>query len=101
MSFLSGIYDAVKRKHAELKERKEFLDMVETKAKPIRRASYMNQMLKEVVKEGIQKAKTDAEARVPQKRKTQEDFGIMTGIENPYKFLNSNKKTNKSRGRKK
>ena len=79
--------DSVKRKSAELKERREFLDMVEQKSKPVRRAAYMEQMLKEVVNEGIEKAKADAAARRPTKKKTEEDFGIVKGMEDPYKFI--------------
>ena len=89
MNFFSGIYNALKIKQVELKDRKEFKDMVERKAKPIRRAAYMQQMLKEVVKEGIEKARVDASARVPQKEKNVSDFGIK-GIEDPYKFLGKN-----------
>lgn len=96
MNFFSGIYDAVKRKHAEMKDRKDFLDMVENKAKPIRRAAYMKQMLKEVVNEGIQKAKADVDAKNPKKLKTEKDFGIgeemMNSLNDPYKFLNPKKK---------
>ena len=100
MSFFSSIYDAVKRKSAELKDRKEFLNMVEKKTKPVRRAAYMNQMLKEVVGEGIAKARADAKARVPQEEKTESDFGIK-GLEDPYKFLNPQKQKTKSKKRRK
>ncbi len=86
MSFLSSIYDAVKRKQSELKDRKEFLDMVEKESKPIRRAAYMKQMLKEVVEEGIEKAKADADKKA-QKQKNPQDFGIQAGLNNPYKYL--------------
>lgn len=91
MSFFSNIFDAVKRKSEELKDRREFLDMVERKAKPIRRVSYMKQMLKEVVKEGIEKAKTDAAKKIPQKEKTESDFGFATGLDDPMKFINQSK----------
>ena len=91
MGFISDIFDSVKRKNAEMKERKEFLTMVEDKAKPIRRAAYMNQMLKEVVGEGIQKAKADAAKKVVQPKKTEDDFGISAGLDDPYKFLNGSK----------
>jgi len=86
MSFFSQLFDTVKKKKAELDDRKEFLDMVEKKARPIRRAAYMNQMLKEVVNEGIEKAKLDAKAKIPKKEKTESDFGIKK-LEDPYKFL--------------
>ena len=84
MNFFLNILDSVKRKSAELKERKEFLDMVEAKAKPVRRAAYMKQMLNEVVAEGIEKAKQDV-AKKAQKTKTPQDFGL----QDPYKYLNS------------
>lgn len=92
MSFFNNIYDSVKKKQAELRERKDFVDMVEQKSKPIRRAAYMQQMLKEVVQEGIEKAKADAAARIPQNKKSEEDFGIIKGLEDPYKYLNGKKK---------
>lgn len=87
MSFFSDIIESVKKKSAEMKERKEFLNLVEEKAKPIRRAAYMNQMFREVVSEGIAKAKADSEARKPQPQKTEQDFGIKLGLEDPLKYL--------------
>jgi DNA-nicking Smr family endonuclease len=86
MNFFQNILDSVKRKSAELKERKEFLDMVEGKARPIRRKAYMEQMLKEVVQEGIEKAKQDA-AKKSNKTKQPSDFGMMEGINDPYRYL--------------
>ncbi len=94
MSFLSNILTSVKKKSAEIKERKEFLDMVEQNAKPIRREAYMKQMFKEVVEEGIQKAKLDAEARTP-KKKSPQDFGFGSGLEDPYKFMRPKEETTK------
>ena len=91
MGFFNNLYQSVKAKQAELKDRKEFLDMVEQKAKPIRRGAYMKQMLKEVVSEGIEKAKTDAASKVKKKNKKPEDFGIMEGLNDPYKFINQTK----------
>ena len=92
-----GLIDSVKNKLEELKERKEFLDMVERKAKPIRRAAYMKQMLKESVEEGMQKAKAYSDSRKPKKKKkTEEDFGIKginiggsvgDPLEDPLKYL--------------
>lgn len=92
MSFLSNILDSVKAKSAEMKDRKQFLDMVEADAKPIRRRAYYNQMLKEVVSEGIEKAKTDAAKKNVQQQKKKEDFGIGRGLEDPYKFLSMKSK---------
>ena len=91
MSFLSDIFDAVKRKQAELKDRREFLDMVESQAKPIRRAAYMKQMLSEVVAEGIEKAKEDS-LKKANKAKQPQDFGIGKGLEDPYKYINPKEK---------
>jgi len=90
MNFFQNIIESVKRKSAEMKERKEFLDMVEGHAKPIRRKAYMEQMLREVVQEGIDKAKSDAEKKSA-KTKEPQDFGIQAGLDNPYKFLGDKK----------
>ena len=87
MNFFTNLLESAKRKSAEIKERNEFLDMVEGQAKPIRRKAYMQQMLKEVVAEGIEKAKQDAEKRVQKKKKTPEDFGFGAGMSDPYKYL--------------
>jgi len=51
----------------------------------------MKQMFHEVIQEGIDKAKVDAEARKPKVQKTESDFGIKLGLEDPYKFLNGTK----------
>ena len=88
MNFLKSIIDSVKRKSAEMKDRKEFLDMVENDAKPIRRKAYYQQMLKEVIEEGKEKPKQDATKKA-QKTKTPQDFGIGQGLQDPYKYLNS------------
>ena len=74
--------------------------MVEAKAKPVRRAAYMQQMLKEVVLEGVEKAKADAEKRKPKKTKTEQDFGIKQ-LEDPYKFLNPQPQKTKLKSKKK
>ncbi len=100
MSFLSGLYDKVKKKQAELKDRQEFLYLVEKQAKPIRRTAYMKQMLKEVVNEGVQKAKEDSAKKTVKKEKTASDFGLVEGINDPYRFLDPKKsksKENKSK----
>lgn len=65
--------------------------MVEEQAKPIRRRAYMEQMLKEVIEEGKAKAKLDAEARKPKPKKNPEDFGIGSGLQDPFKFINKTK----------
>lgn len=100
MGFFSNILQAAKRKQEEMKNRREFLDMVDEKAKPIRRQFYMKQMLQEAIKEGREKAKLDAAKRIPQKKKTPSDFGLqeekapkettlMEGINNPMKFMDA------------
>jgi nitrate/nitrite-specific signal transduction histidine kinase len=110
MSFFSNLLESVKNKQAELKDSKEYLDMVEAKAKPLRRMAYMEQMLKEVVNEGIAKAKIDAKARLPKEKKTEEDFGFdKVVMQDPMKYINQavnkpeeKKKTKiKSKGNKK
>ena len=93
-----GIIDNIKKKVIEKKqemdERREFLNRVEEKAKPFRRTAYMQQMMKEAIKEGIAKAKIDAEARLPKPKPEDSELGIMSGtstmgdIENPFKFMN-------------
>ena len=88
MNFFSNIIDTVKRKKAEMDDRRQFLDMVEEKVKPVRRAAYMQQMYKEVLKEGIEKAKLDAEKRVPKKTKSPEDFGIKKE-QDPWGYLDT------------
>lgn len=91
MGFFSNIYAIAKKKQEEIKERKEFLNMVEEQAKPIRRRAYMAQMLKEVVEEGKAKAKQDAEARKPQPKKKPEDYGFSSGLQDPFKYINKSK----------
>jgi len=76
MNFFTNFMDKVKEKKADLDDRREFLKMVDEEAKPIKRRSYMAQMLKEAVNEGIAIAKLDAEKRLPKKKKKPEDFGI-------------------------
>jgi hypothetical protein len=76
MSFFSDFVDKVKEKKADLDDRRAFQNMVDDQAKPIRRASYMQQMLKESVAEGIAKAKIDAQKRLPKEKKGPADFGI-------------------------
>ena len=88
MSILSDFINKVKEKKAELDDRREFQNMVDEKAKPIRRASYMQQMLKESINEGIAKAKLDAEKRILKKKKTPEEFGITKEV-NQWAFLDN------------
>lgn len=105
MNFFTNFINKVKEKKAELDDRREFLKMVDKEAKPIRRLNYMKQMMKEAINEGVQKAKTDAKARVPNKKTTPQDFGFAEGLANPYKFLDQAKittpKTNLTKKKKK
>ena len=94
MGWFSDIKQKVIEKKQQMDDRKQFLDMVEEQAKPIRRAAYMKQMFKEVVSEGKEKAKLDAAKRKPKQQKTPQEFGIMT-LEDPYKFLNNEKENKK------
>ena len=59
----------------------------------------MKQIFKEVVSEGIEKAKADSAKRIPQKKKSEADFGVMAGLEDPYKFMKPKEKT-KLKGKK-
>ena len=99
MSFFSSIVDKVKEKKAELDDRREFLKLVDDKARPIKRAAYMRQMLKESINEGIELAKQDAKKRLPKEKPKESDFGINTKsqfgeLEDPFKFLNNKEKKN-------
>jgi len=93
MSFFGSIMKAMKDKALEVRDRKDFLDMVEQKAKPVRRAAYMKQMMKEVVAEGMMKATIDSNAKKPQETKTESDFGIKEGLVDPFKYLKSKEPT--------
>jgi len=87
-----GIIENIKRKVIEKKhqmdERREFLNRVEEKVKPFRRTAYMQQMMKEAVKEGIARAKIDAEKKLPKPKSQDSNLGLMCGLEDPYKFIN-------------
>jgi len=93
MNFFSNISESIQKKKAEWKDRKDYLDMVEECAKPIRRKAYADQTMIEAIKEGKQKAKLDS-AKKLQEKKSPMDFGIK-GIEDPYKFINPTKKIRK------
>ena len=99
MGFFGNLFQAAKRKQEEMRERREFLYLVEERTKPIRRKYYLKQMMQEAIKEGKFKAQQDSQKKL-QKKKTESDFGIqeesmgdklIDGINNPYKFLNSKK----------
>ncbi len=87
MNFFTNISDSIKRKAAEAKDRREFKDMVEAKAKPIRREAYMEQTIREAVNEGKEMAKSDVANKKSSKKKKPEDFGISRGLSDPYKYL--------------
>jgi len=61
--------------------------MVEQKAKPVRRAAYMKQMMKEVVAEGMMKATIDSNDKKPQETKTESDFWNQRGISRSFQIL--------------
>jgi len=89
MTFFQSIKQKLIEKKEELNEKRRFNELIEEKAKPIRRAAYMKQMLKESIKEGIEKAKIDAALRLPKPKPTAQEFGINSfGLEDPYKFIN-------------
>ena len=69
-----------------MKERREFMDLVEKETRPIKRAAYLKQAKINAIEEGRRKAKQDAE--MMQQKKTLGDFGIQEGLNNPMKFLN-------------
>lgn len=87
MNFFTNFIDNVKRKKAEMDDRRRFLDEVEKNAKPIRRLAYMKQAIHESVNEGVAKAKADATKKLQQINAQKEPSGLMEGINNPYKFL--------------
>jgi len=97
MNFFNNITNTLKRKAEELKDKKDFLDLVEREAKPIRRAAYLNQRKIDAIEEGKAKARIDRKAMQPRQQKNRDDFGIKP-IEDPYKFLGGNK--TKSRNKK-
>ena len=89
MNFFTDFMDKVKEKKAELDDRRAFQNMVDEESKPIRRASYMREMMKQSINEGIAKAKVDAQKRLPKEKKKPEDFGIKKEKEDPWAFLDS------------
>lgn len=78
MNFFQNIIDGAKDKMAVAKEKKEFLSMVEEKAKPLRRKGYLSQILKDSIAEGAALGRAEGEKRLEklQKKKEPEDFGI-------------------------
>jgi len=87
MNFFTNFIDNVKKKKAEMDDRRRFLDEVEENAKPFRRAAYMKQAIHESVNEGIARAKIDAKKKMPQQGSSTSQSSLMEGINNPYKFL--------------
>ena len=88
MGIISNIKKKVIEKKREMDERREFLNRVEEKARPFRRTAYMQQMMKEAVREGKEKAKIDAAARLPKPKPKDDELGLMSGLQDPYKFIN-------------
>ena len=97
MGIFSSIKKKVIEKKAEMDERREIMNRVDEETKPFRRTAYMKQMMKEAVNEGIAKAKIDAQARLPKEKKSDDELGIMKGLEDPYKFMKPNKKKEKKK----
>jgi len=89
MNFFTNFINKIKEKKADMDDRREFLNMVNEEAKPFRRAAYMKEMMKQSINEGVQKAKVDAQKRLPKEKKNPEDFGISGEKEDPWKFLNN------------
>ena len=87
MNFFTNFIDEVKRKKAELDERRQFAKMVDDQAKPIRRAAYMKEALFQAIEEGKNKAKQDSAKKVQVKKTTPQEFGFAEGLANPFKFL--------------
>jgi hypothetical protein len=78
MNFFQNIIDGAKDRIAIAKEKKEFVAMVEEKAKPLRRKGYMTQILKDSIKEGAALGRAEGEKRLQklEKKKEPADFGI-------------------------
>jgi len=89
MSFFSNIKDAVKSKVAEKLESKEFLNLVDQETKPIRRKAYLEQKMRDAIKEGQAIAAKEMVKKI-QKEKKPEDFGIGQGLQDPFKYLGQN-----------
>ena len=87
MNFFTNFIDNVKRKKAEMDDRREFLDEVEENTKPFRRAAYMKQAIHESVNEGIARAKIDAAKKIPRQGNSNSQSSLMEGINNPFKYL--------------
>jgi len=91
MSFFSDIKQKVIEKKLEMDDKREFLQLVDEKTRPIKRAAYMKQMFKEAVNEGMEKAKQDAAKKLPKEKPKESDFGLGAGLEDPFKYLNKGK----------
>lgn len=87
MNFFTNFIDEIKRKKADLDERRAFGRMVDEQARPIKRMAYMKEALIQAVKEGKEKAKQDSEKKIQKIKRTPQDFGFAEGLANPYKFL--------------
>jgi len=87
MGFFSNFIDNVKKKKAEMDDRRNFLNEVEENTKPFRRAAYMKQAIHDSVNEGIARAKIDSTKKLQKVNAPKESTGLMEGINNPYKYL--------------
>lgn len=94
MNFFRRITEGIKEKTADLQDKKEFLQMVEDEAKPIRRAAYLEQKKLDAIEEGKQIALKEKEnkMRKNQPRKKAEDYNIKIGVEDPLKYFNKPKR---------
>lgn len=113
MNFFTRFIENVKKKKAEMDDRRQFLDEVEENTKPFRRAAYMKQAIHESVNEGIARAKIDAAKKIPKQGNPNSQSSLMDGINNPFKYLeghpgfeksekqNNNQQTKSKKGKKK
>lgn len=101
MNFFTNFIDNVKRKKAEMDDRRQFLDDVEKNTKPIRRAAYMQQAIYDSVNEGIARAKIDSAKKIPKEENKNSQSSLMDGINNPYKYLEGHPGFEKSKSKEK
>ena len=90
MNFFRNFKENVNKKVAEMQESKEFLSLVAEQTKPIRRKAYLEQKMRDAIKEGAALAAKDTEKKI-QKEKKPEDFGIGNGLADPFKYLDKDK----------
>ena len=89
MGILDSLTGWIEKKKREIDDRKRFLDQVERETKPIKRAAYLEEMKKKAVLQGKEKAIKDFE-----KTSTMFSSGLSEGLQDPYKYINSEEKKN-------